>query len=115
MRPKHHSIRTEQQYVNWVRRFILFHNKRHPAQMGGAEVEAFLTHLAVTDRVAAATQNQALSALLFLYREVPGLDLPWLTEVVRAKRPARLPVVLERMEGIYGLMNCSDIRTYPQP
>ncbi|GHT98946.1 integron integrase [Betaproteobacteria bacterium] len=81
--------------------------------MGGAEVEAFLTHLAVTDRVAAATQNQALSALLFLYREVLGLDLPWLTEVVRAKRPARLPVVLtrhevtqvlERMEGIYGLM-----------
>ncbi|GHU12003.1 hypothetical protein AGMMS50225_18850 [Betaproteobacteria bacterium] len=82
--------------------------------MGGAEVEAFLTHLAVTDRVAAATQNQALSALLFLYREVPGLDLAWPTEVVRAKRPARLPVVLtrhevtqvlERMEGsVYGLM-----------
>ncbi|GHT95899.1 hypothetical protein FACS1894116_12160 [Betaproteobacteria bacterium] len=82
--------------------------------MGGAEVEAFLTHLAVTDRVAAATQNQALSALLFLYREVPGLDLAWLTKVVRAKRPARLPVVLtrhevtqvlERMEGsVYGLM-----------
>ncbi|GHU00350.1 hypothetical protein FACS1894154_09260 [Betaproteobacteria bacterium] len=98
----------------WARRFILFHNKRHPAQMGGAEVEAFLTHLAVTDRVAAATQNQALSALLFLYREVPGLDLAWLTKVVRAKRPARLPVVLtrhevtqvlERMEGsVYGLM-----------
>ncbi|GHU12425.1 integron integrase [Betaproteobacteria bacterium] len=113
LRLRHYSLRTEQQYVHWARRFILFHNKRHPAQMGGAEVEAFLTHLAVTDRVAAATQNQALSALLFLYREVLGLDLPWLTEVVRAKRPARLPVVLtrhevtqvlERMKGIYGLM-----------
>lgn len=113
LRLKRYSIRTEQQYVHWVRRFILFHGKRHPAEMGAREVEAFLTHLAVTDRVAAATQNQALSALLFLYREVLGLDLPWLTQVVRAKRPARLPVVLtrhevaqvlERMEGVYGLM-----------
>jgi integron integrase len=113
LRLKHYSIRTEQQYVHWARRFILYHNKRHPAEMGAEEVEAFLTHLAVTGRVAAATQNQALSALLFLYREVLGLDLPWLTQVVRAKRPARLPVVLtrhevtrvlDRMEGVYGLM-----------
>jgi integron integrase len=113
LRLKHYSIRTEQQYVYWVRSFILYHNKRHPAEMGAGEVEAFLTHLAVTGRVAAATQNQALSALLFMYREVLRLDLPWLTQVVRAKRPARLPVVLtrhevtrvlERMEGVYGLM-----------
>lgn len=113
LRFKHYSIRTEAQYVQWVRRFILFHGKRHPAEMGAPEVEAFLTHLAVAGRVAAATQNQALSALLFLYREVLGQDLPWLDQVVRAKRPARLPVVLsrvevgrvlERMEGVYGLM-----------
>jgi hypothetical protein len=96
LRLKRYSIRTEQQYVHWARRFILFHGKRHPAEMGAREVEAFLTHLAVTGRVAAATQNQALSARLFLYREVLGLDLPWLTQVVRAKRPARLPVVLTR-------------------
>jgi site-specific recombinase XerD len=72
LRLKHYSIRTEQQYVQWARRFILFHNKRHLAEMGAAEVEVFLTHLAVTDNVAASTQNQALSALLFLYRESKG-------------------------------------------
>lgn len=113
LRLKHYSIRTEHQYVQWVRRFILFHGKRHPAEMGAKEVEAFLTHLAVQGQVAAATQNQALSALLFLYREVLGQDLPWLDQVVRAKRPARLPVVLSRqevgrvlehMDGVYGLM-----------
>ena len=113
LRLLHYSIRTEQQYVQWVRRFILFHGKRHPAEMGAREVESFLTHLAVVGNVAAATQNQALSALLFLYREVLGQDLPWLDQVVRAKRPARLPVVLsrhevarvlERMEGVQGLM-----------
>lgn len=110
---KHYSIRTEQQYVQWVRRFILFHDKRHPVEMGAAEVEAFLTHLAVEGKVAAATQNQALSALLFLYREVLEINLPWLDQVVRAKRPARLPVVLtrqevtavlNRMSGVYGLL-----------
>jgi integron integrase len=113
LRLRHYSIRTERQYVQWARRFILFHGKRHPVEMGAREVEAFLTHLAVAGRVAAATQNQALSALLFLYREVLGQDLPWLNEVVRAKRPARLPVVLtrrevaqvlERTEGAHGLM-----------
>ena len=98
LRLKHYSIRTETQYVQWVRRFILFHGKRHPQEMGAKEVEAFLTHLAVEGRVAAATQNQALSALLFLYRELLHINLPWLDEVVRAKRPARLPVVLTREE-----------------
>ena len=76
-RVKHYSIRTETQYAQWVRRFILFHGKRHPLEMGAREVEAFLSHLAVDAKVAAATQNQALSALLFLYREVPGVTLPW--------------------------------------
>lgn len=113
LRLKHYSIRTETQYVQWVRRFILFHGKRHPREMGVREVEAFLTDLAVSGRVAASTQNQALSALLFLYREVLEIDLPWLDNVVRAKRPARLPVVLThnevqavlgRMEGTHGLM-----------
>ncbi len=113
VRLRHYSLSTERQYVHWVKRFILFHGKRHPADLGPAAVEAFLTHLAVDGNVAASTQNQALSALLFLYREVLGLDLPWMQDVVRAKRPARLPVVLtqtevaavlERMQGIHALM-----------
>lgn len=94
IRLKHYSVRTEEVYVQWVRRFVLHHGKRHPAQMGVAEVEAFLTHLAVAGRVAAATQNQARSALLFLYKEVLGSALPWLDNVEPAKRPKRLPVVL---------------------
>jgi integron integrase len=113
LRLKHYSIRTETQYVQWIRRFILFHDKRHPRDMGVAELEAFLTHLAVEGRVAASTQNQALSALLFFYREVLAINLPWLDNVVRAKTPQRLPVVLTRQEvvsvldgmsGVYGLM-----------
>jgi integron integrase len=91
---KHYSRRTERAYAGWIRRFILFFDKRHPAQMGGLEVEQFLTHLAVAGNVAASTQNQALSALLFLYREVLGVELPWMDNVTRAKRPQRLPVVL---------------------
>lgn len=94
LRVKHYSIRTETQYVQWIRRFILFHHKRHPREMGVKEVEAFLTHLAVEGRVAASTQNQALSALLFLYREVLAVNLPWLDGVVRARLPQRLPVVV---------------------
>jgi integron integrase len=84
--------------VAWVRRFILFHDKRHPAEMGGEEVTAFLSSLASAARVSASTQNQALSALLFLYKDVLQLELPWLTDVVRAKGPVRLPVVLTRAE-----------------
>jgi integron integrase len=98
LRLKHYSIRTEQAYIQWVKRYILFHGKRHPAELGKEEAEAFLTSLAVQRNVAASTQSQALSALLFLYREVLGQDLPWLTEVTRAKKPARLPVVLNREE-----------------
>jgi site-specific recombinase XerD len=90
--------RTEEAYVSWIRRFILSHGKRHPREMGAPEVEAFLTQLAVHGRVAASTQNQALAALLFLYREVLGSELPWMTELRRAKRPRRLPTVLSRDE-----------------
>lgn len=89
IRVKHYSIRTEDQYVFWVRRFILFHGKRHPREMGAPEVEAFLSDLAVNGRVSASTQNQALSALLFLYREVLGIALPWLDNVMRAKASKR--------------------------
>jgi integrase len=94
IRRKHYSIGTEQAYVDWIKRFILHHDKRHPAELGATEVEAFLTWLAVERGVAASTQNQAQCALLFLYREVLGVDLPWLDEVERARRPIKLPVVL---------------------
>jgi integron integrase len=98
IRTRHYSIRTEQAYVDWIRQFILFHNKRNPTDMGKSEIEAFLTHIAVDRNVAASTQNQAFSALLFLYREVLERELPWLDDVTRAKKPARLPVVLTNME-----------------
>jgi integron integrase len=113
IRVKHYSIRTEEVYLHWMRRFILFHKKRHPAEMGAPEVEAFLTYLAVDGNVAAATQNVALSSILFLYKEVLGITLPWLSEVTRAKKPKRLPVVLTpeeirrvlaHMEGTHALM-----------
>jgi len=97
IRVKHYSIRTEQAYVNWIKRYIYFHNVRHPAEMGAAEVEAFLTHLAVNENVAASTQNQALSALLFLYREVLKKD-PGPIDALRAKKPKRLPTVLTKDE-----------------
>lgn len=99
IRVKHYSIRTEQAYVDWIKRFIYFHGKRHPRDLGASEVEAFLTHLAVTGNVAASTQTQALSALLFLYKEVLQLDLPWLDNVTRAKKPQRLPTVLTEAEA----------------
>ena len=98
IRLKNYSIRTEQAYVSWVRRFILFHDKRHPGQMGSAQVERFLSHLAVDRNVAASTQNQALSALLFLYREVLKKDLEYPIDSIRAKRPKRLPTVMTKQE-----------------
>ena len=94
MRFKHYSIRTETTYREWIRRFILFHGKRHPREMGAREVERFLSDLAVRRKVAASTQNQAFNALLFLYREVLHEELGELGQVERAKRPERLPVVL---------------------
>lgn len=95
---KHYHIRTKSQYVHWVKRFIVFHGKRHPKDMGAAEVEAFLSHFSVTGNVAASPQNHALSALSFLNRDVLGVDLPWIGEVIRAKPPARLPAVLTQRD-----------------
>jgi len=99
IRLRHYSYRTEQAYVGWVRRYILFHNRRHPADMGATEVEAFLSHLASDRNVAAAPQAQALAAVLFLYKAVLDTQLPWLDNIVRANRPRRLPVVLTQAEA----------------
>jgi len=96
VRVRHLGGRTEQAYVAWVKRFVLFHGKRHPRHMGRSEVESFLAHLAVDGQAAASTQNQALAAILFLYRHVLDQNLGWLENVVRARRPKRLPVVLSR-------------------
>lgn len=98
MRFKHYSLRTERTYGDWITRFIRFHGKRHPAEMGTDEVSGFLTHLAREGNVSAGTQNQALSALLFLYKEVLKLEIGWLADVERAKKPTRLPVVLTKDE-----------------
>ena len=98
MRLRHYSPRTEESYIYWIKRFIFFHGKRHPSSMGADEVNAFLTHLAVDDKVSAPTQNQALCALLFLYRNVLEDPLPWLDEVVRARRSIHIPVVLTPSE-----------------
>ncbi len=113
IRFKRYSLRTEATYLDWIKRFILFHGKRHPRDMGGSEITAFLTHLAVEGQVAASTQNQALSALLFLYGQVLQVGLPYLDEIERPRRPRKLPVVLSREEakallaglrGTYALM-----------
>lgn len=98
IRLKHYAYRTEETYVAWIRRYILFHNKRHPKDMGSAEIEAFLSHLAVQEKVAAATQNQAFSALLFLYREVLRQELDQSINAVRAKPSRYLPTVLTKAE-----------------
>jgi integron integrase len=98
LRVKHYSLRTEQIYVDWIKRFVWFHGKRHPKDMGAAEIEAFLTNLAVERSVSASTQNQAKSALLFLYKEVLQIELPWLDNVTQAKAPKRLPVVMTQNE-----------------
>jgi integron integrase len=105
IRFKHYSLRTEEAYVDWVRRFVRFHDGRHPAELGAADLEQFLTHLAVDLGVAASTQNQAQSAVLFLYRDVLSLDVRWLDGVVRAKAPARLPVVLS-VDEVAKLLAC---------
>ena len=98
LRVKHYARRTEQSYIHWIKRFILFHNKRHPRDMSSKEVEAFLTHLAVKRHVSAGTQNLALSAILFLYKHVLKIELPWLNNVTRAKVKKRIPVVFTREE-----------------
>src|SRR5215210_4711090 len=98
IRLKHYSIRTEQAYLDWIKRFILFHGKRHPRTMGEPEISGFLTHLATERHVAASTQNQALSALLFLYQTVLDRPLDWMDDLERVKRPAKVPVVLTSKE-----------------
>lgn len=98
MRTRHLALRTEQVYLQWIRRYVVFHKRRHPRELGAPEVEQFLTHLAVDRKVSAATQNQALQAVLFLYRYVLETELPWLGNVTRASAPKRLPVVLARAE-----------------
>ena len=98
LRTLHYSYRTEQQYIHWIRRYVRWSGMRHPRDLGSAELEAFLTHLAVDRHVSASTQNQALAALLFLYQKVLGMELPWLQDIVRARRPERLPTVLSRDE-----------------
>lgn len=98
IRTRHYSIRTEEAYVRWVKEFILFHDKRHPTEMGEPEISSFLSHLAVNRHIAASTQNQALSAILFLYKQVLHQPLEWLENVTRAKQPARLPTVFTRTE-----------------
>jgi len=98
LRLKHYSLRTERSYCDWIERFIRFNHLRHPKEMGVAEITQFLTHLARVGNVSAATQNQALSALLFLYQQVLKQDVGWIDQVERAKRPKRIPVVLTRDE-----------------
>ena len=114
IRVRHYSLRTEQAYLHWIKRFIFFHHKRHPREMGAPEVEAFLAHLVTVGNVAASTHQQALSALLFLYKEVLAVDLPWLDNLIRPKKPKRLPTVLTeaevnrvlaQMEGTHRLMS----------
>jgi site-specific recombinase XerD len=103
----HYSIKTEIAYVYWVRRYIRFHKLRHPREMGSREVEAFLTHLVNDARCATSTHKQALAALLFLYREILNVDLPWMQQLKRPIGPARLPVVLSRNE-VASLLACTD-------
>lgn len=113
LRVRHYSLRTERAYTHWAKRFIYFHDKRHPRELGPNEVQNFLTSLAVEGGVSASTQGQALAALLFLYKQVLEIELPWLDEVVRARRPQRIPTVLtpdevarllDRLEGTHALM-----------
>jgi len=110
IRRKYYSRRTEEAYVHWIKRFIYFHGKRHPRDMGEAELTAFLNDLASVRNVAGGTQNQALSALLFLYKEVLGKDLAWLDGLVRAKRPPRLPTVLTQAEAEALLAQLTGVR-----
>ena len=105
LRARHYSVRTEQAYVSWVRRYVRFHQLRHPREMAGPEITAFLTYLALNQKVSASTQDQALSAMLFLYRHVIGRPIGNLGEVVRARRPERLPVVMSRDE-VSAVLTC---------
>ncbi len=106
VRTLHYSIRTEDAYLKWIREFIIFHGKRHPGQMGASEISTFLSYLAIKRKVAASTQNQALAALLFLYKQVLDQEIEWVMEVERAKRSKRLPVVFtkEEVQAVLGYL-----------
>jgi integrase len=108
LRARHYSLRTEEAYLRWIRQYILFFDKRHPPEPGAPEISAFVSHLAVAREVSASTQNQAISALLFLHREVLGVPVEWVDDVERAQRPKRLPVVLTREEArsVLGRLHC---------
>ena len=110
LRLKHYSLRTEHAYLSWIKRFIVYHQMRHPAEMGEREVRDFLSHLATDRHVAASTQNQALSALLFLYRDVLDQPLDWIDAIERAKKPSRLPVVFTRQEVQSILLHLEGVR-----
>ena len=112
IRFKHYSLSTEKTYIAWIKQFILYHHKRHPVEMGSLEVEAFLTYLVTQRHVSSSTQNQALSAILFLYREVLAVNLPWLDNFERSKKPRRLPVVLTITE-VQALLQATS--TAPEP
>jgi len=107
IRFKHYSRRTEQSYTHWIKRYILFHGKRHPKEMGAPEIESFLSALAIDRNASASTQNLALSSILFLYKEVMGIELPWLDNIVHAKKPQRLPTVLSEAE-VKRLLTCME-------
>jgi site-specific recombinase XerD len=109
---KHYSLSTEKTYIAWIKQFILYHHKLHPVEMGSLEVEAFLTYLATQRNVSSSTQNQALSAILFLYREVLAVNLPWLDNFERSKKPRRLPEVLTITE-VQALLQATS--TAPEP
>ncbi len=108
-RAEHYAYRTEETYLYWIKRYISFHGNRHPRELGTDEITRFLTDLAVRFRVSASTQNQALSAILFLYKKVLEIDLPWLDDIVRARRPKRVPIVLSRPE-VARVLDCMDGR-----
>jgi site-specific recombinase XerD len=109
IRTRHYSYMTEKSYVHWIKRFVFFHNKRHPAEMGEGEIGQFLSSLATDSHVSASTQNQALNALLFLYREILKKDIGYVNGIVRAKRPHRLPVVLTQQE-VRSIIGCLSAR-----
>jgi len=113
IRVRQYSMATEKTYMAWIRRYILFHGKRHPAEMEKLEIEAFLSHLAVNRAVSPATQNQALQAILFLYRNVLEIKLPWLNDVIRAKPKRRMPVVLSQDETMALLKNMPPAQYLP--
>jgi integrase len=106
IRTRHYSSKTEESYVHWIKRFIFFHSKRHPAEMGEKEIAKFLSSLASELHVSASTQNQALNAILFLYRDVVRKEIGYVDGVIRAKRPHRVPVVLTRSE-VKSILGCS--------